>query len=72
MNDLVRFLRDDEAMKVMAMLAGSDEYERISKKDLKNWVVRTSVPSLELNSYSSNPILCIMSSLLLWVVGECF
>ncbi|KAK1394844.1 Mechanosensitive ion channel protein [Heracleum sosnowskyi] len=39
MNDLGRFLRDEEAMKVMSLLAGSTEYERISKKDLKNWVV---------------------------------
>ncbi|KAL8115789.1 mechanosensitive ion channel protein 6-like [Apium graveolens] len=39
MNDLVRFLREDEAMKVMAIIAGSTEYDRISKKDLKNWVV---------------------------------
>lgn len=39
MNDIERFLREDEALKVMAVIAGSTDYERISKKDLKNWVV---------------------------------
>ncbi|KAL8126318.1 hypothetical protein AgCh_013562 [Apium graveolens] len=32
MNDLARFLREDEAMKVMVIIAGSTEYDRISKK----------------------------------------
>lgn len=41
MDDLLRFLGRDEATKAMGILQGSSESERISKTDLKNWVVRT-------------------------------
>ncbi|WOH03820.1 hypothetical protein DCAR_0623220 [Daucus carota subsp. sativus] len=39
MSDLLRFLGEEEAMKAMAILEGSSDSDRISKKDLKNWVV---------------------------------
>lgn len=42
MQDLLRFLRSDEAMKAMAVIEGSSDSEKISRTDLKNWVVRTS------------------------------
>ncbi|KAJ9560630.1 hypothetical protein OSB04_005790 [Centaurea solstitialis] len=38
LDDLMRFLREDEAVKTMSLLVGSDE-ERIGKRALKNWVV---------------------------------
>ena len=40
MQDLMRFLREDEALKTMSVMDGSSESERISKSTLKNWVVR--------------------------------
>lgn len=49
MSDLLRFLGEEEAMKAMAILEGSSDSDRISKKDLKNWVVST----LTTYSYSS-------------------
>ncbi|CAK9169058.1 unnamed protein product, partial [Ilex paraguariensis] len=39
MQDLMRFLREDEALKTMSVMDGSSESERISKSTLKNWVV---------------------------------
>ncbi|KAK9987649.1 hypothetical protein SO802_027888 [Lithocarpus litseifolius] len=39
MEDLMRFLRDDEAMKTLSLFEGASESRRISKSSLKNWVV---------------------------------
>ncbi|KAL8144176.1 hypothetical protein V2J09_017208 [Rumex salicifolius] len=37
--DLMRFMRDDEALKAMDLFEGSSESNGISKRALKNWVV---------------------------------
>ncbi|XP_024989366.1 mechanosensitive ion channel protein 6-like [Cynara cardunculus var. scolymus] len=39
LDDLMRFLREDEAVKTMSLLVGSPEDERVGKRALKNWVV---------------------------------
>ncbi|XP_065638831.1 mechanosensitive ion channel protein 6-like [Quercus suber] len=39
MEDLMRFLREDEAMKTLSLFEGASETRRISKSSLKNWVV---------------------------------
>ncbi|PWA94531.1 mechanosensitive ion channel MscS [Artemisia annua] len=39
MDDLMRFLREDEAIKTMSLLVASPEDERVGKRALKNWVV---------------------------------
>ncbi|THF95994.1 hypothetical protein TEA_009397 [Camellia sinensis var. sinensis] len=39
LEDLMRFLRDDEALKTMSFFEGASEGKRISKRGLKNWVV---------------------------------
>ncbi|KAG5550799.1 hypothetical protein RHGRI_015681 [Rhododendron griersonianum] len=39
MEDLLRFLREDEASKTMTLLQGGSECKEISKRTLKNWVV---------------------------------
>ncbi|KAL8188684.1 hypothetical protein R6Q57_029704 [Mikania cordata] len=39
LDDLMRFLREDEAVKTMSLLVASPEDERIGKNALKNWVV---------------------------------
>ncbi|KAK9070855.1 hypothetical protein SSX86_009423 [Deinandra increscens subsp. villosa] len=39
MDDLMRFLREDEAAKTMSLLVASPEDERVGKNALKNWVV---------------------------------
>ncbi|CDY31389.1 BnaA07g03240D [Brassica napus] len=39
MDDLIRFLREDEAMKTMSLFEGAPETRRISKSALKNWLV---------------------------------
>lgn len=41
MEDLMRFLQLEEALKTMTLLEGSADGEKISKPALKNWVVRT-------------------------------
>lgn len=41
LEDLMRFMREDEAMKTIALIGGSHDSEKISKSLLKNWVVRT-------------------------------
>lgn len=38
-DDLIRFLREDEAMKTMGLFEGAPETRRISKSALKNWLV---------------------------------
>ncbi|KAG4907395.1 hypothetical protein JHK86_055879 [Glycine max] len=38
-DDLMRFMREDEAAKTMNLFEGASEAERISKSALKNWVV---------------------------------
>ncbi|CDY54426.1 BnaCnng26940D [Brassica napus] len=38
-DDLIRFLREDEAMKTMSLFEGAPETRRISKSALKNWLV---------------------------------
>ncbi|XP_010266927.1 PREDICTED: mechanosensitive ion channel protein 6-like [Nelumbo nucifera] len=37
--DLMRFLREDEALKTISLFEGATENKRISKSALKNWVV---------------------------------
>ncbi|KAM0942317.1 putative mechanosensitive ion channel MscS, LSM domain superfamily [Dioscorea sansibarensis] len=37
--DLMRFLKEDEALKTISLFEGSREHERVSKKSLKNWVI---------------------------------
>ncbi|KAG8368041.1 hypothetical protein BUALT_Bualt15G0004200 [Buddleja alternifolia] len=39
LEDLVRFLQQDEALKTLNIVEGSAESEKISKSSLKNWVV---------------------------------
>ncbi|EEF41093.1 conserved hypothetical protein [Ricinus communis] len=39
LQDLMRFMRDDEALKTMSFFEGASEHGRISKSSLKNWVV---------------------------------
>ncbi|XP_071714864.1 mechanosensitive ion channel protein 8-like [Rutidosis leptorrhynchoides] len=39
LDDLMRFLREDEAIKTLSLLAASPEDERVGKRALKNWVV---------------------------------
>ncbi|KAK9666748.1 hypothetical protein RND81_14G208200 [Saponaria officinalis] len=39
MTDLMRFMREDEALKTMSLFEGAAETERITKSALKNWVV---------------------------------
>ncbi|XP_022896682.1 mechanosensitive ion channel protein 6-like [Olea europaea var. sylvestris] len=39
LEDLMRFLREEEALKTMNLVEGSPEKEKISKACLKNWVV---------------------------------
>lgn len=40
MEDLMRFLREEEALKTMNLFEGASESKKISKSSLKNWVVR--------------------------------
>ncbi|XP_072955500.1 mechanosensitive ion channel protein 6-like [Typha angustifolia] len=37
--DLLRFMRQEEALKTMSLFEGAQEKNRVSKKSLKNWVV---------------------------------
>ncbi|XP_052193892.1 mechanosensitive ion channel protein 6-like [Diospyros lotus] len=39
LQDIMRFMREDEALKTITVVVGSAEGERISKAALKNWVV---------------------------------
>ncbi|XP_030511683.2 mechanosensitive ion channel protein 6-like [Rhodamnia argentea] len=39
LEDLMRFMRDDEALKTMSLFEGADESKKISKSCLKNWLV---------------------------------
>ncbi|KAH7851409.1 hypothetical protein Vadar_011180 [Vaccinium darrowii] len=39
LEDIMRFMREDEALKTIALLGGSHDIEKISKSALKNWVV---------------------------------
>ncbi|KAF3443612.1 hypothetical protein FNV43_RR13300 [Rhamnella rubrinervis] len=39
LQDLMRFMRDDEALKTMTLFEGASESRKISKASLKNWVV---------------------------------
>ncbi|KAJ6724690.1 MECHANOSENSITIVE ION CHANNEL PROTEIN [Salix viminalis] len=39
LDDLMRFMQDDEAAKTMSLFEGAPESKKISKKCLKNWVV---------------------------------
>jgi hypothetical protein len=38
--DLMRFMREDEAIKTISLFEGALDTGRISKSALKNWVVR--------------------------------
>ncbi|PSS31561.1 Mechanosensitive ion channel protein [Actinidia chinensis var. chinensis] len=39
LDDIMRFMQEDEALKTMSLLEGSPESEKINKSALKNWVV---------------------------------
>ncbi|KAF8020628.1 hypothetical protein BT93_G1156 [Corymbia citriodora subsp. variegata] len=39
LDDLMRFMKNDEALKMMSLFDGADECKRISKSCLKNWLV---------------------------------
>ncbi|PKI62349.1 hypothetical protein CRG98_017155 [Punica granatum] len=39
LEDLMRFMQEDEALKTMSLIEGADESEEISKSALKNWLV---------------------------------
>ncbi|CAD5184762.1 unnamed protein product [Musa acuminata subsp. malaccensis] len=39
LEDLMHFLREDEALRTMGLFEGAEENERVTKKSLKNWVV---------------------------------
>uniref|UniRef100_A0ACD5YEJ7 Uncharacterized protein n=1 Tax=Avena sativa TaxID=4498 RepID=A0ACD5YEJ7_AVESA len=39
LSDLMRFMRQEEAMKAMDLFEGAQEDNRVSKRSLKNWVV---------------------------------
>ncbi|KAM0949795.1 putative mechanosensitive ion channel MscS, LSM domain superfamily [Dioscorea sansibarensis] len=39
LEDLMRFMRDDEAVKTMSLFEGAQETKRVTKRSLKNWVV---------------------------------
>lgn len=39
LEDLMRFMQEEEAVKTMSLFEGSKENGRISKSSLKNWVV---------------------------------
>ncbi|KAF6176275.1 hypothetical protein GIB67_023566 [Kingdonia uniflora] len=39
LEDLLRFMRDDEAQKTMGLFEGAQENERVNKSALKSWVV---------------------------------
>lgn len=40
MDDLRRFMREDETLKTVNLFEGASETGKISKAALKNWVVR--------------------------------
>ncbi|KAI4989872.1 hypothetical protein ZWY2020_038235 [Hordeum vulgare] len=39
LSDLMRFMRQEEALKAMDLFEGAQEHNRVSKRSLKNWVV---------------------------------
>lgn len=39
LSDLMRFMRQEEALKAMDLFEGAQEHNRVSKRPLKNWVV---------------------------------
>jgi hypothetical protein len=39
LSDLMRFMRQEEAVKAMNLFEGAQEHNRVSKRSLKNWVV---------------------------------
>ncbi|KAF9600450.1 hypothetical protein IFM89_009365 [Coptis chinensis] len=41
LEDLMRFMREDEALKTMSLFEGASENNRVSKSALKNWVVNS-------------------------------
>ena len=41
LEDIMRFMREDEALKTMSLFEGASQSGKISKSALKNWVVRT-------------------------------
>ncbi|KAB2049304.1 hypothetical protein ES319_A13G167500v1, partial [Gossypium barbadense] len=46
LEDIERFLPEDEALKTMSLFEGASESRRISKKALKNWVVSIGNPCI--------------------------
>lgn len=43
--DLMRFMREDEAVKTIRLFEDGSEQKGISKRALKNWVVSNSISS---------------------------
>jgi hypothetical protein len=39
LSDMMRFMRQEEAVKAMDLFEGAQEHNRVSKRSLKNWVV---------------------------------
>lgn len=57
LDDLMRFLQEDEASKTLNLVEGSAESDKISKASLKNWVVWSIPPLLFLHKFERN--ICI-------------
>ncbi|KAE8691844.1 Light-regulated zinc finger protein 1, putative isoform 1 [Hibiscus syriacus] len=58
LEDIERFLQEDEALKTMSLFEGASESKRITKKALKNWVLSKS----SIFRYSGVPIMTRMST----------
>ena len=60
MADLMRFMRQEEAIKAMHLFEGAQEHCRVSKRSLKNWVVMILLPyylsCIELSLISADKI----------------
>lgn len=39
LSDILRFMKEDEALKTMSMFEGAQANNRVSRRSLKNWVV---------------------------------
>lgn len=61
LDDLLRFMREEEALKTMSLFEGAAETDKISKSALKNWVVSKFYKSflIILVSLNSNASICI-------------
>lgn len=53
MVDLMRFMREDEAVKAMGLFEGASESKRVNKASLKDWVVMYFVLFLHFSVHGS-------------------